>query len=46
MTFARDRKAKHTAMREVRIEVFMPKDCTVDNDRGNVAVVGVVGEKH
>lgn len=46
MTFARDRKAKHTAMRGVRIEVFMLKDCgqqSVDNDRGNVAVVGVVG---
>jgi hypothetical protein len=27
MTFARDRKAKHTAMIEVRREVFMLKDC-------------------
>jgi len=27
MTFARDQKAKHVAMREMRIEVFMLKNC-------------------
>jgi hypothetical protein len=49
MTFARNRKPKHMALIEVRIEVFMLKDCgqqSVDNDRDTVAVVYVVvGER-
>ena len=49
ITFARDRKPMHVAMIEIRIEVFILKDCgqySVDNDRGTVVVVYVfVGER-
>ena len=49
ITLARDPRPMHVTMIEIRIEVFMLKECgqeSVDNDRGTVAVVYVfVGEK-